>query len=163
MDFDQLQVQLKQYLKSEGVDILDIQETVQEGQQVIQIAINHPEGVDLDLCVKVTELIEDQVDAFMGEQTQYMLEVVSPGAERPYSSYEELQHDVGAFIHIECIVPPLKGLEIIFEGTLMEADEQKEITLVFFEKGRKRTLKTTYDNLSFVRRAVKLNKGAKKR
>lgn len=54
----------------------------------VRIYIDHPEGVDLDLCERVTR-------ALRGIREEYALEVSSPGPKRPLTKPDHFRRFVG--------------------------------------------------------------------
>jgi ribosome maturation factor RimP len=82
------------------------------GPERVRVFIDHPEGVDLALCERVTghlrELLED-----------YALEVSSPGPERPLAKREHFRRFVGRRIRVRTR-QPVEGSRS-FSGELVEA------------------------------------------
>jgi ribosome maturation factor RimP len=58
------------------------------GGKVVRLFIDHPEGVTVELCARVTHLLP-QI------REKYALEVSSPGIERPLSKPEHFRRYVG--------------------------------------------------------------------
>ena len=58
------------------------------GGRVVRVFIDHPQGVSLDLCERVTNHLPDV-------REKYALEVSSPGTERPLSKPEHFRRFVG--------------------------------------------------------------------
>ena len=58
------------------------------GGRLVRLFIDHPDGVTLELCEKVTHLLPDV-------REKYALEVSSPGTERPLSKPEHFRRFVG--------------------------------------------------------------------
>ena len=58
------------------------------GGKVVRLFIDHPQGVSLDLCERVTKLLPEV-------RERYGLEVSSPGPERPLSKPEHFRRYVG--------------------------------------------------------------------
>jgi ribosome maturation factor RimP len=58
------------------------------GGQLVRLYIDHPSGVSLDLCERVTGLLSDV-------RERYALEVSSPGPERPLSKPHHFRRFVG--------------------------------------------------------------------
>jgi ribosome maturation factor RimP len=52
------------------------------------VFVDHPGGVDHDLCQRVTDLLRDYLD-------RYSVEVSSPGLERPLRTSDHFQHALG--------------------------------------------------------------------
>jgi ribosome maturation factor RimP len=58
------------------------------GSDLLRLFIDHPQGVTLDLCQRVTEHLPEL-------REKYSLEVSSPGTERPLSKPEHFRRYVG--------------------------------------------------------------------
>jgi ribosome maturation factor RimP len=58
------------------------------GHDLLRLFIDHPQGVTLDLCQRVTEHLPEL-------REKYALEVSSPGTERPLSKPEHFRRYVG--------------------------------------------------------------------
>jgi ribosome maturation factor RimP len=58
------------------------------GGDLVRLFIDHPKGVTLDLCERVTKLLPEI-------REQYALEVSSPGTQRPLSKPEHFRRYVG--------------------------------------------------------------------
>jgi ribosome maturation factor RimP len=58
------------------------------GGKLVRLFIDHPEGVSLDLCERVTHALPEV-------RERYALEVSSPGTERPLSKPEHFRRFVG--------------------------------------------------------------------
>src|SRR5919107_6005179 len=58
------------------------------GGRLVRLFIDHPQGVSLELCERVTKLLPDI-------REEYALEVSSPGTERPLTKPEHFQRYVG--------------------------------------------------------------------
>jgi ribosome maturation factor RimP len=58
------------------------------GGKLVRLFIDHPKGVTLDLCERVTNLLPDV-------RERYSLEVSSPGPERPLSKPDHFRRYVG--------------------------------------------------------------------
>ncbi len=58
------------------------------GGQTVRLFIDHPEGVTLDLCERVTRALPEV-------REKYALEVSSPGPERPLSKPEHFRRFLG--------------------------------------------------------------------
>lgn len=64
----------------------------------LRVFIDHPEGVTLDLCARVTELLPDL-------RERYSLEVSSPGAERPLTKPMHFRRYVGRRARVRTRAP----------------------------------------------------------
>ena len=82
------------------------------GSERVRLFIDHPDGVDLALCERVTghlrELLQD-----------YSLEVSSPGPDRPLAKPEHFRRYVGRRVRVRTRAP-IDGSKS-FSGELVEA------------------------------------------
>jgi ribosome maturation factor RimP len=68
-----------------GVELLAVEPV---GRDRLRLFIDHPDGVDLALCERVTEHLRDLL-------VDYGLEVSSPGPERPLSKPDHFRRFIG--------------------------------------------------------------------
>jgi ribosome maturation factor RimP len=94
-----------------GVDVLAV-ELVTPSRFCVYV--DHPQGVDHDLCVRVTGLLRD----YLG---QYSVDVSSPGPERPLRKPAHFARFVGHKVSLRTDVP-VSGRSK-FKGTLKDAGE----------------------------------------
>ncbi|HKG36949.1 MAG TPA: ribosome maturation factor RimP [Solirubrobacterales bacterium] len=73
-----------------GVELIALE---QPGPAALRIYIDHPDGVDLALCERVTGELRDLL-------AEYTLEVSSPGAERPLTKPEHYQRFQGRRVRV---------------------------------------------------------------
>lgn len=92
------------------------------GGGTLRVLIDHPEGVGLDLCVRVTKHLEELRD-------RYAVEVSSPGSDRPLVRPDHYRRFVGRRVRVRTTHPvaaadgagePRKT----FTGELVGSDEQ---------------------------------------
>ena len=87
MQTDQLQTDIEQRLASAEpeVEVLSCERMARDG---LRLFIDHPRGVDLALCERVTEHLRELLDA-------YTLEVSSPGPRRPLTKPDHYRRFIG--------------------------------------------------------------------
>jgi len=83
--------------------------------ETLRLYIDHPEGVDLELCERVTNELRDLLES-------WSLEVSSPGADRPLTKPEHFRRFVGRRVKVrtEAAIAGRRN----FTGTLTGADEE---------------------------------------
>lgn len=84
----------------------------QVGAERVRLFIDHPEGVDLALCERVTGHLRDLLQ-------EYGLEVSSPGPERPLAKPEHFRRYVGSRVRVRTR-ESIEGAKS-FSGELVEA------------------------------------------
>ncbi|GAW94307.1 ribosome maturation factor RimP [Calderihabitans maritimus] len=76
-----------------GYELVDIQYGREGSKWILRIFIDHPEGIGLDDCEMVSRQVEKRLDEEDPIPHSYVLEVSSPGIERPL----KLPHDYERF------------------------------------------------------------------
>jgi ribosome maturation factor RimP len=93
------------------VELVAVEQTAPEA---LRLYIDHPDGVTLGLCERVTGQLRDLL-------LDYSLEVSSPGTERPLTKPEHFRRFLGATVRVRTL-EPLEGRRS-FTGTIAGADE----------------------------------------
>jgi ribosome maturation factor RimP len=84
--------------------------------ETLRLYIDHPEGVDLALCERVTNHLRDLLET-------WSLEVSSPGADRPLTKPEHYRRFMGRRVRVRTR-EAISG-QHSFTGTLTAADESR--------------------------------------
>lgn len=66
-------------LKEEGISIYEITYEKEDGNYFLRIVIDTKQGVDLDTCIKATNIINPILDSNNLEIDNYILDVCSKG------------------------------------------------------------------------------------
>lgn len=113
-EIEQLQKTIEQRLgeREPDVELLALERPAGER---LRLFIDHPDGVTLELCERVTNHFRDLLE-------EWSLEVSSPGPQRPLSKPEHFRRYLGRRIRVRTR-EPIEGRRS-FTGTLTEADEE---------------------------------------
>jgi ribosome maturation factor RimP len=85
------------------------------GGRLVRLFIDHPEGVTLDLCERVTRRLPEVNE-------KYALEVSSPGADRPLTKPEHFRRFLGHRARVRTRGP--REGKRSFTGELLEAGDE---------------------------------------
>jgi ribosome maturation factor RimP len=110
---DELQEQIEQRL-SDLDPRIELIALDQPAAETLRLYIDHPDGVDLALCERVTDQLRDLLEA-------WSLEVSSPGADRPLTKPEHFNRFMGRRVRVRTR-EAIEG-QRSFTGTLTGADE----------------------------------------
>ena len=94
-----------------GVEVIALEHPAPDS---LRLYIDHPDGVDLALCERVTKQLRDLL-------ADHSLEVSSPGSERPLTKPEHFRRFLGRTVRVRTR-EPLEGRRS-FTGTIAGADE----------------------------------------
>ena len=103
-----------------GYEVYSIEQTG-PGGATLRIAIDRPEGVTLGDCQAVSDIVGPLLDHADLVPISYVLEVSSPGAERPLGERSHFDRNVGKRVNVRYALGP--G-EAVIEGLLARVDDQ---------------------------------------
>ena len=107
---EQIETQLREFDPAVELIALD-----RPAAETLRLYIDHPDGVDLALCERVTNHLRDLLAA-------WSLEVSSPGADRPLTKPEHFRRFMGRRVRVRTR-EAIEG-QRSFTGTLTAADER---------------------------------------
>ncbi len=77
------------------VDLREVTIVGSAGDPMLRVVIDHPDGVDHDLCARVTRELE-----LIGLRDEHGIEVSSPGPEPPLRTLDHFRDAVGANVRV---------------------------------------------------------------
>jgi ribosome maturation factor RimP len=98
------------------VDLLEVTLAGRGDSATLRAVIDHPAGVDHDLCARVTRVLDQA-----GILERYGVEVSSPGPERPLRTAEHFRRALGHRVQLK-LSDPLPDGRRSCTGTLVAAD-----------------------------------------
>lgn len=104
-------------LARSGIELVD----VEHKGATLRVFVDRPGGIDLDTIAAATEVVSALLDAADPIPGRYVLEVSSPGLERPLRTPAQFKRAVGARVSVRTH-PSVEG-ERRIEGTLTAADD----------------------------------------
>jgi ribosome maturation factor RimP len=112
---DDLQAQIEDRLRKldPALELIALERPAAE---TLRLYIDHPDGVDLALCERVTNHLQDLL-------VSWSLEVSSPGADRPLTKPEHFRRFTGRRVRVRTR-EAIEGRRS-FTGTLTAADESR--------------------------------------
>jgi ribosome maturation factor RimP len=109
-----IQTEIETRLRSAEPDV-EVLLAEQVAAERVRLVVDHPRGVDLDLCERVTNHLRDLL-------VDYSLEVSSPGPERPLTRPEHFRRYLGRRVRVRTRGSH-KGRNS-FTGELVGADQE---------------------------------------
>ena len=111
-----------------GLELVDIQYIREGGNWYLRVFIDKPGGIGLEDCQLVSERIDPLLDEKDPIPQSYLLEVSSPGLERPLKKMADFERFTGERIKLTTFVP-VEGKRK-FMGKLVHASNHS-VTLEF--------------------------------
>lgn len=122
----QLQSIIASALEAVGYELVGCEHLRQGGHSLLRVYIDQPSGVTADDCAKASRQIGSVLDVEDVIPGSYVLEVSSPGLDRPLYTKEHYQRFIGRTIKLRLRVPEENQRQ--FSGVLAELNGDK-ITL----------------------------------
>ena len=70
---------IKEPLEKENIELVGVHFGEEDGQKTLFVTIDSENGVDIDLCVKATHIVDPIIDGLNLEIEDYVLDVGSKG------------------------------------------------------------------------------------
>ncbi|MFJ4465645.1 ribosome maturation factor RimP [Streptomyces sp. NPDC088928] len=149
---------LEPLVSAEQLDLEEIEVSRAGRRRVLRIIVDSEEGVELDACAELSRAISEKLDETdaMGDE-EYVLEVSSPGADRPLTEHRHYVRATGrlAKLHLH------EGGELV--ARILAVDEEGLDLEVPGVKGRKPTSRrVAFDEIAKARVEIEFSRKDKK-
>ncbi|MFF3396570.1 ribosome maturation factor RimP [Streptomyces sp. NPDC002669] len=149
---------LEPLVSAEQLDLEEIEVSRAGRRRVLRIIVDSDEGVELDACAELSRAISEKLDETdaMGDG-EYVLEVSSPGADRPLTEHRHYVRATGrlAKLHLH------EGGELV--ARILAVDEEGLDLEVPGVKGRKPTSRrVAFDEIAKARVEIEFSRKDKK-
>ncbi len=154
---------LEPLVGAKELDLEEITVTPAGKRRVLRVVVDSEEGVQLDTCAELSREISEKLDepgnsAVMGNG-EYVLEVTSPGADRPLTEHRHYVRAIGRLVKFH-LTEGGKGGELI--ARILEVDDEGLDLEVPGVKGRKPTSRRiTFDSVAKARVEIEFNRKSK--
>ncbi|MEU8505401.1 ribosome maturation factor RimP [Streptomyces brevispora] len=145
-------------VSAEQLDLEEIEVSRAGRRRVLRIIVDSEEGVELDTCAELSRAISAMLDEtdVMGED-EYVLEVSSPGADRPLTEHRHYVRATGRLARLQL----REGGELV--ARILAVDDEGLDLEVPGVKGRKPTSRRiAFDEIAKARVELEFNRKDKK-
>uniref|UniRef100_A0AAU2JY09 Ribosome maturation factor RimP n=1 Tax=Streptomyces sp. NBC_00049 TaxID=2903617 RepID=A0AAU2JY09_9ACTN len=155
---DRLRGLLEPLVAAKGLDLEEIEMSRAGKRRMLRIIVDSDEGVELDACAELSREVSDKLDEtdVMGED-EYVLEVSSPGADRPLTEHRHYVRATGRLVKFQLV----EGGELI--ARILDVDDEGLDLEVPGVKGRKATARrVAFTDIAKARVEIEFNRKDKK-
>ncbi|MEV7281935.1 ribosome maturation factor RimP [Streptomyces sp. NPDC093111] len=149
---------LEPLVHAKDLDLEEIEVSRAGRRGLLRVIVDSEEGVELDACAELSRAISETLDEsdVMGEG-EYVLEVSSPGADRPLTQHRHYVRAVGRLVKLQLD----EGGELVTR--IIAVDEDGLDTEVPGVKGRKATARRVeFSEIAKARVEIEFNRKDKK-
>lgn len=135
-------------------EFVDIEYVKEKGQNYLRIYVDkEPNGIDIDEIADLSELVSEKLDTLDPDPLPdpYILELSSPGAERPIKTEKDWQKAQGEYVHLG-LYQKIDGKKM-YEGTLKSYNDD-EVELEVKIKTRRKTVVVPRKLITNIRFAI---------
>ena len=122
MTADEVREMLEPTVERLGYELTDLEVKLGGKSGVLRLFIDHPDGIGLDDCEKVSLAVSALLDVEDPLPGHYNLEVSSPGLDRRLTKAEHFQRFTGETVKVQMRFP-IAGRKR-FRGTLVALDDE---------------------------------------
>lgn len=137
-----------------GDELVDVEYVKEKNQYYLRIYVDRGEsGIDIEEIAALSEIVSEELDKLNPDPftEPYMLELSSPGLERPIKNERDWRKALNKYIHVVCY-QKIDGQKS-FDGTLLSRDNEK-ITLKIKIKTRTKELEIPIGAIANARFAI---------
>ncbi len=115
------------FAQSLGLELVDIEFVKEGGQLVLRFLIDKEGGVTLDDCEAFSRLLDPELDRLDPIDSSYLLQVSSPGIERPLKKESDYERFRGKLVKVK-LYKALEGQKS-YKGILHGLDDKRQVLL----------------------------------
>ena len=146
MDLKKIETAFKDVLKEEDLQLDSVKLFKRQGEMVLDVAIDA--SLDLDKIALLSDRLSEVLDGLDEGEDAYLLDVHTVGLEKELKTREAIKKAIDSYVFIKT-----KDKEEYY-GDLLAADDEM-ITLAYKDKALSKKLTMPYENIKFIRLAVK--------
>lgn len=132
-----------------GYDLVDLEFIKENGSYFLRFYIGKTEGISIDDCQKVSEIVGEILDDLDPIEESYYLEVSSPGLDRPLRTDKDLKRNIGKDIEVS-LYKAIDGKKK-YIGILLDYTDSH----IIIKEEMQEEIKIDRDAISNIRLAVK--------
>lgn len=87
-------------LSNNNIDLIDVEYELNRKPRIIRFLIDKPGGVKLKDCEDVNKMIEPILDVEENISGSYLLEIASPGIDRPLKTESDFRRVIGELVKV---------------------------------------------------------------
>jgi ribosome maturation factor RimP len=134
MSFELLKDIVGPVLEEMGIELVDLQVLGSEGRTILRVYVDQENGISLERCTLVSREIADILDRKDPMKSRYILEVSSPGLDRPLKTRRDFERNLNKNVKIKYKDGDkgsrVKGkVKIVDDSKVVLEREQEEITI----------------------------------
>lgn len=104
-DAKRLAVLIGPLVVREGAELVDLEVAGSRQRPVVRVFVDRPGGIGVDDCARLSRLLETELETAEAVPATYVLEVSSPGIDRPLRERRHFERHVGHEVEVRLYTP----------------------------------------------------------
>ena len=145
---------IEEIVTSNNLHLYDLEFVKEDGMWFLRVSIEKDDGtMDFETAEVISNLVSEKLDELDPIDHEYVLDVCSPGIERPIRNKEEFVSNLNNYITVY-LKEEDENQKDSYTGDLVEVNEET-ITMSYKDKTRIKKVSIKFENISKAHLAIK--------
>ena len=145
---------IEEIVTSNGLHLYELEFVKEDGMWFLRVSIEKDDGtMDFETAEVISNLVSDKLDELDPIEHEYVLDVCSPGAERPIRNKEEFLANLNEYISVY-LDEEDENKKDMYTGDLLEVNDE-DIVISYKDKTRVKKAKINFKNIIKAHIAIK--------
>ena len=145
---------IEEIVTSNGLHLYELDFVKEDGMWFLRVSIENDDGtMDFETAEVISNLVSAKLDELDPIDHEYVLDVCSPGAERPIRNKEEFVSNLNNYITVY-LTQEDENKKESYTGDLLEVNEEG-IVMSYKDKTRLKKVSIKFENISKAHLAIK--------
>jgi len=145
---------IEEIVTSNGLHLYELEFVKEDGMWFLRVSIEKDDGtMDFETAEVISTLVSAKLDELDPIDHEYVLDVCSPGAERPIRNKEEFVNNINNYITVY-LNEEDENKKDSYTGDLLEVNEET-IVMSYKDKTRVKKVSIKFENISKAHLAIK--------
>ena len=148
---------IEEIVTSNNLHLYDLEFVKEDGMWFLRVSIEKDDGtMDFETAEVISNLVSAKLDELDPIEHEYVLDVCSPGIERPIRNKEEFVNNLNNYITVYLKEEDANEKDS-YTGDLVEVNEES-ITMSYKDKTRSKKITIAFENIEKAHIAIKFSK-----
>jgi len=145
---------IEEIVKANNLNLFELEFVKEDGMWFLRVSIEKDDGtMDFETAEVISNLVSDKLDELDPIEHEYVLDVCSPGAERPIRNKEEFLANLNEYISVY-LDEEDENKKDMYTGDLLEVNDE-DIVVSYKDKTRVKKAKINFKNIIKAHIAIK--------
>ena len=151
---EKLRPVIQEIVNSQNLNLYDLEYVFEDNTWILRVSIEKEDGtMDFETAEVVSDIISAKLDEIDPIDHYYILDVGSPGAERPLKTKQDYINNINQYISVYLKEKDANGKDL-YTGDLLEVNESS-ITMSYKDKTRIKKITIDFENVQKAHLAIK--------